>query len=178
MCDHLKKQVLFATLVLTSVLLLVGCSSDNNAEPKRGSSTSVSWTEGYANVSEMEAAADIGIVGILSDSETELRGNIVFTRNTVEVVAVHSGNVRVGDFVEVLQTGGEFGDISTPAFSEAPLMEANKEYAMFLKETEPNEEYGQYYLIAGGYQGLAEIKALSTISNTANFTDYFADNFN
>ena len=45
----------------------------------------------------------------------------------------------------------------------------------------PDEINGQYYLISGGYQGFAEISnvaAPSTISETVEFTDYFADNFN
>lgn len=173
--------VLLAVAVIVCGVVWLRGAGDNKEEPKIGYSISATWTEYFDSVGEMEAASDIGIVGILSDSNTEVRGNIVFTRNIVEVVEVHSGDVQVGDFVEVLQTGGEHGNKSTPAFSEAPLMEANKQYAMFLKETEPHDEYGQYFLIAGGYLGLAEIPAASSpqaMGETVEFTDYFADNFN
>lgn len=181
----MRKNKIFPVAFIVAIFICgvvwYGNIGRDNAVPQKGSSSSATWTEYFSTVSDMEAASDIGIVGVLSDSTTELRENVVFTRNIVEVVAVHSGDVLVGDFVEVLQTGGEYGGISTPAFSEAPLMETGKEYAMFLKETTPHEKYGQYYLIAGGYLGYAEIPVTATPwtrDETVEFTDYFANNFN
>jgi hypothetical protein len=180
----MKKKVIFS-VVLTGVILVGGVlwfekSNAVSEEPKRGSATYVSWTELFSSVDEMEEASDIGIIGVLSESVPEVRENVVFTRNIVEVKEVYSGDVQVGDYVEVLQTGGTYENISTPAFSEIPLMEPDKEYALFLKETEPHEEYGQYYLIAGGYQGFAEISTVTQKKNPeelTEFTDYFTDNF-
>lgn len=177
-----KSKVFSAVLALAIVLCgLAWGTRSNSSEPMKGASTSATWTEYFESVDEMAENADIGIVGVLYDSETELRSDIVFTRNIVEVVEVYSGDVQVGDLVEVLQTGGVYGDISTPAFSEVPLMEKNKEYALFLSETEPHEVYGQYYLIKGGYQGIADISAVATpwtVGEEAfDFTNYFVGNF-
>lgn len=179
-----KKSIVLAVLAVMVCgvvwgAIWLGGAAEHEEQPVRGSSVFVTWSESFSSVREMEAAADLGIVGVLAGSETELRGGVVFTRNTVEVVAVYSGEAEVGDFVEVLQTGGEYGGVSTPALEELPLMEADKEYALFLKETRPHEEYGQYYLIAGGYLGIAEIPAGTSEERdgTVEFTEYFAGNF-
>lgn len=180
----MKNNKTFSLILAAAVMICAAVwfldTGNTDKEPVMPSTVSASWSEHFDSVNEMEAAADIGIVGVLSDSKTEVRGSLVFTRNIVEVVAVHSGDVQIGDYVEVLQTGGEHGNMSTPAFSELPLMEVNKEYAMFLKKTPPHEKYGQYYVISGGYQGFVEIPAAEgarTMGNEVEFTDYFSKNF-
>lgn len=172
-----KKAVSFIlTLALIAGAITLFGRPENRKPSNLGTASSASWSEHFSGVEEMEEAADIGIVGVLADSKTELRGGVVFTRNTVEVLYVHAGDVQAGDFVEVLQTGGVYGTLSTPPLAEAPLMEENKEYALFLKETTPHERYGQYYLIVGGYQGIAEISGAAPPASEEK-ADAFADYF-
>ncbi len=119
------------------------------------------WSDHYSSKEEMAEKSDLVIVGKLVEGIPELRGNLVFTRNRVEILAVYSGDARIGDVVEVLQTGGEYeGEnegYETAPFAEAPLLSAENTYVLFLRQTEPDERYGQYYLIMGGYQGVSTI---------------------
>ena len=171
-------SIIFALVLLVGTVTLYGKTKEHTS-PKLSVSSSASWSEHFSSITEMEGDADIGIVGVLTDSRTELRGDMVFTRNVIEVLYVHSGNIQVGDSIEVLQTSGKHGILSTPALSEVPLMEENQTYALFLKETKPHEKYGQYYLIAGGYQGIATVPdtTVRAADSGSTFTDYFSNNF-
>ena len=165
-----KIKVVPCILILCLIVFVAVMVFGEEKEPL-ATSSSASWSENFSSAEEMLAQADVAIIGILSSSYTELRGSLVFTRNVVEVVTVYSGDVQVGDTIEVLQTGGTYGDTTTPAFSEVPLLEAGHLYALSLTETEPDEDYGQYYLIMGGPQGLA------TAENAPDSMDSLAEAF-
>ena len=167
-------RIMLAVVIL--LIALAGCG--NSAEkPVRGSSTSVSWSgKGYQSAEEMISESEIAIIGEVVDSYTEVRNNIVFTRQVVKAITVYKGELKEGDCIEVLQTGGTDGGMETAPLSEVLFMEHGKEYALCLRLSQPSEKYGQYYLISGGYQGIAEI-APSSKENDIAFTDYFTDVF-
>lgn len=141
--------------------------------------SSASWTELFDSVEELAASADVGIIAKLISSETELRHNIVFTRNTIEVLESHYGGLQVGDQIVLVQTGGVYGDQFTPAISEVPLLESDTCYAMYLKQTDPHSIYGQYYLVAGGHQGLVKLPQYPSARSFSqnSFTDHFIGKF-
>lgn len=149
--NKLKNVVLFVAILVLAICVLTSCTKENVT------TASASWHSHFDSVGEMVEDADLVITGVMVDSYTELRVDTVCTRNIIEVTEVYSGDVQVGDTIEVVQTGGVYGDITTPAFSEIPLLELDKEYALILRLSDPDEQYGQYYLIMGGYQGILEI---------------------
>lgn len=120
-----------------------------------------SWSDHYSSKEEMAEKSDLIIIGKLVEGIPELCWNLVFTRNQVEILAVYSGDAQIGDVVEVLQTGGkyegEYEEYDTAPFAEATLLSAENTYALFLRQTEPDARYGQYYLIMEGYQGVSTI---------------------
>ena len=166
--------------MMTAVMMLISALSvgtqalaspepmiDKNLEGLT-SYSSASWNQAFNSESEITDASDIVIHGVVVDTEPELRHDMVFTRNYISVTKVSKGEVQVGDVIIVVQTGGTFSKYSTPAISEIPLLETNKEYELYLTLTEYSKTYGQYYLISGGYQGVLEIQdngSLMTLSN-------------
>lgn len=118
---------------------------------------SASREEHFNPEDEMFEASDIVICGIVIESETELRHDMVFTRNYIKITDVNKGNIAVNTVIPVLQTGGTYLDYSAPALSDIPILEIGKKYKMYLTLTEQSEIYGQYYLISGGYQGITEV---------------------
>lgn len=54
--------------------------------------------------------------------------------------------------VTVMQTGGSKDGLTTKPFADAPLLKSGKTYLLFLEQTEEG-----HFLIAGGYQGAAEV---------------------
>lgn len=117
-------------------------------------STSACWHDHYTSVNDMESASDLIAYGKVISTEPELRGDLVFTRNYVSITKLIKGKISIDDEICILQTGGTYGDIYTPAFEEAPLLEDGSEYKLYLKLTDQDDKYGQYYLISGGYQGV------------------------
>lgn len=167
-------RIMLAVVIL--LIALAGCS-ESAEKPVRGSSTSVSWSDkGYQSAEEMISGSDAAIIGEVTDSYTEVRNNIVFTRQVVKAITVNKGELKEGDCIEVLQTGGTDGGMETAPLSEVPFMEHGKEYALCLRFSQPSEKYGQYYLISGGYQGIAEIVPSGEEKDIA-FADYFTDAF-
>lgn len=171
----MKKKVIslvvIITLLITTLSVPVVASSvvskEDNLEGL-SCSTSASWKEHYASEVEMRESSDIVICGTVISSEPELRNDMVFTMNYIKVNLVETGNIEVDAVIPVLQTGGNVLGYSTPAISEIPLLEVGEEYKLYLSLTEYSEEYGQYYLISGGYQGVAKVKnngSLMTLSD-------------
>lgn len=121
-------------------------------------SVNVSWRESFSSEKEMKEAADLIAVGTVVSAETELRGGrMVFTRNYIKLDSVSKGSKRSEEIIPVVQTGGTYGEHITYAPSEIPLLEVGAKYKLYLYITEYSEEFGQYYLILGGYQGIQKI---------------------
>ena len=176
-----KTRFIILTVVALSFIMLialVGCGKSAET-PESGFSTSVSWSDKrYQSAEEMISESEVAIIGEVIDSYTEVRNNkMVFTRQVVKVITVYKGELKEGDSIEVLQTGGTDGGIQTAPLSEVPFMERGKEYALCLRFSQPSEKYGQYYLILGGYQGIAEIVPSGEEKDIA-FADYFTVIFN
>ena len=159
----MKKSILLVAAIILACLFS-GCVKaepeavpDNSNLPAHHTVSFATWSDHYSSKEEMAQKSDLIIVGKLVEGIPELRTNLVFTRNQVEVLAVYSGNVQIGDCVEVLQTGGEYEDYYTDPIAEVPLLSAETVYVLFLRQTKPDVRYGQYYLIMGGYQGISTI---------------------
>jgi len=117
----------------------------------------VSWHEHYESDEEMMHASDIAFTGTVVSVSPELRKDLVFTNVYVSVDSVIFGNIKEGDVIRLLQTGGRIDKLFTPAPTEIPVLEVGVQYELFLQSNENDNRYGQYYLITGGYQGVLEI---------------------
>ena len=169
------KSMIVAFLVATLLLLCTGCSFGQSKGSNNSGGSSASWAEGFSNVNEMLDATRDVITGTVISNSTEIRHDIVFTRNQIQINKVIKGSLNSGDIIEVLQTGGRDGETVTPAFAEIPLLSLDSEYVMFISQTEPDELYGQYYLIRGGYQGIAEITNKNTIEPLSEANKVFVE---
>ena len=172
------KQILLFSAVLC--LLLTGCTTEPEpaptpppapapAAPKPTPVVTVSWLKGFDSAEAMVEQSGVAIVAQLVSAEVQRRNGMPFTMNTVEVLEVRKGDLQVGDRITVQQTGA--AGTEQPAPAEQPLLVPDTQYALCLELTEPHETYGQYYKIAGGYQGQA------TYTDTADFAANFAGNF-
>lgn len=110
------------------------------------------WKDNYSSVDDLIAESDIILSGKVIDSMTEQRFDLIFTNQEIVPENVFKGELVEGQSILVLQTGGEMNGIKTLPFAEAPLLEKDCEYVMFLEDTGEG-----YYLILGGYQGLGEV---------------------
>ena len=109
------------------------------------------WTESFDSATEMTQSADVVAIGTVSSQQTETRCNLVFTRSTITIDQLYSGSVQ-DDCLQVVQTGGVSGDLYTPEFDDAPLMEIGQTYALFLKYVN-DPDYGEYYRVLSGGMG-------------------------
>lgn len=145
-------------LVFSVILLLASCvtylKSNNNQETSIGLA---SWSEHFDGINDLTDNSDIIIRGLLESSSTHLRENVVFTMNEVKITEVISGDINEGDIIDILQTGGIYESIVSPPIESTPLLKDGESYLLYLKLTDYHPKYGQYYLISGGYQGLALI---------------------
>lgn len=107
---------------------------------------------------ELLGSADAVIIGRVVSEESEKRFDMVFTRSYVEVEDVKSGCVNRGDILPVLQTGGNYDDVYTPFIDGVVRLESDKMYALVLRHSDYSKEYGQYYLIIGGPNGICSLE--------------------
>jgi|GEM_PF-2983043 len=162
-----KKQLQVFVIIL--FVLMIGLyfasrvvSHDRSLE----NTGSASWATGsdIVDVKTLFDSADVVAVGKVCDSIPELRVDVVFTMEVVELETVYKGSVTADERIEVLFTGGSFENYYSAPIQELPLLEQGKEYLFFLELSPEDEVYGQYYLICGGYKGIAEVDGSKYIS--------------
>jgi len=155
-------------------------SDSDNASASR-SSASASWTssEYFSNVESMGSASEFIISGHVVDSFTEMRGSLVFTHFQIYADEIYKGEAKNGDVFDLLITGGNYGDYHTAYAEDLPELKVDTEYLLFLYKTPYDERYGEYYLVRGGFRGIAEISeegyiplAESNASFAKNFSEY------
>ncbi len=115
-----------------------------------------SWAKINKDLPSLIRDSELIIIGEVIESKPFLRIDMVFTLQTVRVQKVLKGEVKPGDVVEILQTGGSLEDegIERPPFREDPLFELGSTHLLFLyrSSTDP------WWLITGGFQGRAEVR--------------------
>lgn len=175
------KKTIIGTFFIACIMCYSALSilpSIKNTEP----ATYASWSATYSSVEEMINNSDLIILGELVDSSTELRHDLVFTHEYIKVNSVLKGTILAGETIDVLKTGGTYGNISTPAINGVPLLSEilsdridSRNILLCLELTDPDPIYGQYYLIAGGYQGFGIVNEnsgqVSTFSTEPTLLD-------
>ena len=133
------------------------------------------WRERFNSVDEMYDKSDLIISGVVVDYETEIRNDLVFTKSFIRIGEVIKGSKKQNEIITILQTGGTYEEYTTPAIYDAPIVSLGDTYLLFLKLSDYDERYGQYYLISGGYQGLFSSDETINTSNIS-FGDYEINN--
>ena len=100
---------------------------------------------------------------------------MVFTKSFIRIGEVIKGSKKQNEIITILQTGGTYEEYTTPAIYDAPIVSLGDTYHLFLKLSDYDERYGQYYVISGGYQGLFSSDETINTSNIS-FGDYEINN--
>lgn len=163
----LLSTVLFAMLVCFCTFS-VSANADS-LEDTECATTEVSWVSCFDSLDDMKADSDIIITGTVVRTETELRHDVVFTRCYVRIDKQEKGTLSAGTVIPVLQTGGTYGNITTPEIADAPLLKVGDSYELYLTAADGLEAYKNYYLISGGFQGALKIEnGMKTVLSTEN----------
>lgn len=167
----LKKSLLSTALFAMLVCFCTFSASANadSLEDTECATTEVSWVSCFDSLDDMKADSDIIITGTVVRTETELRHDVVFTRCYVRIDKQEKGTLSAGTVIPVLQTGGTYGNITTPEIADAPLLKVGDSYELYLTATDGLEAYKNYYLISGGFQGALKIEnGMKTVLSTEN----------
>lgn len=151
-----KKLIIITTFVICAVCISAFISINGNKTISGRSNNQPSyadWKDHYNTDKEVIKNSDLIIRGKVVNSYAEKRADMIFTKQVVEIKKVLKGDLTESQTIEILQTGGELGDIKTPAFEDAPLLDKNGSYIFMLKKS--NEGH---YLIMGGFQGMGKIE--------------------
>lgn len=167
----LKKSLLSTALFAMLVCFCTFSASANadSLEDTGCATTEVSWVSCFDSLDDMKADSDIIITGTVVRTETELRHDVVFTRCYVRIDKQEKGTLSAGTVIPVLQTGGTYGNITTPEIADAPLLKVGDSYELYLTAADDLEAYKNYYLISGGFQGALKIEnGMKTVLSTEN----------
>lgn len=166
------KKSLLSTVLFAMLVCFCTFSASANAdslEDTECATTEVSWVSCFDSLDDMKADSDIIITGTVVRTETELRHDVVFTRCYVRIDKQEKGTQSAGTVIPVLQTGGTYGNITTPEIADAPLLKVGDSYELYLTATDGLEAYKNYYLISGGFQGALKIEnGMKTVLSTEN----------
>lgn len=166
------KKSLFSTVLFAMLVCFCTFSASANADSLEDTgcaTTEVSWVSCFDSLDDMKADSDIIITGTVVRTETELRHDVVFTRCYVRIDKQEKGTLSAGTVIPVLQTGGTYGNITTPEIADAPLLKVGDSYELYLTATDGLEAYKNYYLISGGFQGALKIEnGMKTVLSTEN----------
>lgn len=92
------------------------CSSAFAAGPSSGTVVTAEalWLDSYTSYQEMLETADLVVYGTIDSQFTEIRCDMVFTNSIISISNMYKGDCNSSEYVKVLQTGGNYGSISTP----------------------------------------------------------------
>lgn len=193
MSSKIKKTIIGIILCVSVIGLISFFVNDRNSKNTFNSIESTNlkseevqnsphadWVKIHHSSSELINNSDIIIKGRVKSSFTELRHDVVFTMNTIEVshiYAIKSNNDLVTNTIDPLnptlvlqQTGGQNGSIITRPFDEELVLTMNQEYVLFLYRAEEG-----YYLPSGGYQGLTKVYGNSIHFKNSETATYFPE---
>lgn len=147
---------ILAISIATFIFVFSNLPNKNNYMDKINNlkGSSLASMEVYADsVDELNDLSDLIIEGKVVDYEPKISYGMVFTNETIEVKKVIKGNVKEGDKINVVFTGGELNGMATPPIKDCPIMDMRGNYMLFLKTNN-----GVSYFIIGGNQGYGLIK--------------------
>ena len=162
----------FALLIIFLTLYVCHNMYQLSADPYSGQGINgASFAWGSSTSQELIEQADIIGLGKVIDHYTILVYDLVATSNIIEFKNVYmiSNELVKNDIfgssitknsplrIELWQTGGVYGEYKTRPIMDAPLLEVDKTYLLFLKHLSDVNQDVNHYVILGGYQGVADI---------------------
>jgi hypothetical protein len=143
-------SILLGMFVCASVYSM-GIAGKTNKSNDTLVSAQASWVNSYDSVGEMVRSSDLIVVGKVSEQDTELRHDWVFTNNRIDIkvtIIDKTATGAVNKSINVQQTGGVFDKHKTPHIEDVEVLQVGKEYLLFLQETDAG-----YFLVIGGITG-------------------------
>lgn len=142
--------IILSMVIITGIIYIINTPHNNE---KRVNTAHADWVEHYKDFNSLKENSDLIITGKKVDSYTEKRVDMIFTKEIIQIDKVYYGDLEEDTKIEILQTGGTMDNIETKPLEEAPILDDNGEYLLFLRSTEED-----HYLILGRYQGVGQIK--------------------
>jgi hypothetical protein len=161
--------IILVVSIVSVILIVQQIERSKRQTPKSFTSSSASWVGLPGGDSERSAIENSSIIakGTVVSQRTETRGpegsELVFTISTVEIPTVFAVSTDdavdvepeiKGDnlIVDILQTGGTYGNLITEEIADAPILMNGKSYFLLLEKTDEG-----YYIPVGGRLGVAEV---------------------
>ncbi len=150
-----KRHNLFVYIILFFVLgssfLFSNCEKEMTY-----SSIEMSWSGPfYDNLEDMQSASDLVVLGTPTSIEGA-KGIGIVSYVTIQIDETIKGEHL--DSIILYQYGGTYKNETTLPPSELPLLEVGEQYLLYLKKSIKTEREDWYYMISGGYQGVAKNK--------------------
>lgn len=150
----------YILIIIIIIFVVSGCFSNSELDKyvnkindlSSNQTTDASWDKSYEDLESLITSSDLIVTGKVINLIPEKRIDLVFTKEVVEIRKVLKGDVKKGDTVEVLFTGGEIDNTVTASIEDAPLMDLKNQYVLFLELTPEG-----HYLVSGGFQGYSKI---------------------
>ena len=161
------KKLLIPFLLLC--LILTACAANpepgdpipaSSSKPVAVVSVSVVWHTDYPTTGAMLENAPLALVAAVTDSREIWADSLACRRYTLQVQAVHKGDLPAGSRLDVIIVNNPGG----------PEMTVGNSYALCLK---PSTRTG----CTDAWEILGSVQGLATYTDTADFTAHFAENF-
>lgn len=146
------RKILTAVSILCMILVLASCGSKSETfiDPisaidaeETYPSIPASLAVTYNSVDEIVSDADIVVKVSVGEQNVELLDGYPQSHTMVEVLKVLKGDVLEGDVLEVVEEGGQDGEV----LGGIPQLSDINDYYLMLTE------YNEYYYVCGAFQG-------------------------
>ena len=153
----MKNHIPFLVLLLAVLSLIWLMRPDTDAA---AAEPFIDWAEGFSSPKDMLEASQMSVAGTVTEAREIWADSLACRRYTLQVQAVHKGDLPVGSRLDVIIVNNPGG----------PEMRVDSSYTLCLK---PSTRTGctDAWEILGSVQGLAEY------TDTADFAANFAGNF-
>jgi len=152
-------------LLTACLLLIISACGNNQQEVKSGGPASLVHT--YSTLNELTSDADeITEIKVISQ-ETINYADIPFTISTVEVLSSLKGELKAGNTIRIIETGGEYTPLGkngkelakeTFKFNGIPVLKNKEHDVIFLEKFVGPQVEGESYVPLGVYQGKFKIQ--------------------
>jgi hypothetical protein len=147
-----KKVFKSISLLCILSLFLVACANKTSV----GGASNLE--EHFQNFQELKnRASDIIQVSVIDNIETINYGEVTFTVSKAKVLLSSKGNLKEGDEIRLLETGGKMPDGQELKFNGIPVMKPGEELFLFV-EKYVGPVTKDAYIPIGVYKGKFEVK--------------------
>lgn len=148
---QLRKSSTIAILICGLLVLLAYIVYAANI-PVRTINVSGEVTKSYNNIDELKTDAEV-IVEIDSNNVNSFKyKDVIFSLSNVEVLKTFKGNIKKGELLNILETGGVYNNADY-IFENNKTLAKNDKAILFLKKYIGPVTEKEAYVVLGVYQG-------------------------